>query len=337
MPVLPTALAFRASAMVIAGRFADASDLLAEAETLGVITGLAFQPAAGLSLAAHRGRELPALEVIDAAVRRARERDEGRLLGAAGYARAVLSNGLGRYPAAVVAARDGVEYGDLGIVDWTRSELVEAAARVGDWRTAAETRERLGARTAAAGTDWALGTQAVADALTGSPAQVEDRYREAVERLSATRLTVPLARARLLYGEWLRRDNRRSEARVELRAAHEAFAAMGADAFAERAGRELSATGETVRKRVPGAREQLTPQGSDRAAGCQRTDESRDRCRVVPEPTDGRVAPSQGLRQARDRVPAGAVRRAARSVRSPAELRADAQVPRSAQYDAPLA
>ncbi|MFG2059455.1 hypothetical protein ACGFI9_36130 [Micromonospora sp. NPDC048930] len=125
---------------------------------------------------------------------------------------------------------------------------------------AAEARQRLAERTAAAGTPSALGVQALADALAGPPEQAEERYREAVERLSVTETTTQGYRARLLFGEWLRRANRRTEARVELRAAYEAFSAMGAEMFAERAGRELAATGETVRRRLVGTREELTSQ-----------------------------------------------------------------------------
>ncbi|MCO1594549.1 AAA family ATPase [Micromonospora sp. RHAY321] len=260
LSLLPTALVFRAGALVFAGRFADASGLLDEADALGEATGLAMHPSASLTLAAHRGRDLPAMELIDATARDADARGEGRLLGLAGYARAVLCNGLGHYPAALEAARQAVEYEDLAVLNWTLSELVEAAARAGEAEVAAEARERLTERTGAANTDWALGTQALADALAGPSGKTEERYREAVERLSATQLGLQLARARLLYGEWLRRHNRRADARTQLRAAHEAFAAMGAEGFSERASRELVATGETVHKRTLGVPVELTPQ-----------------------------------------------------------------------------
>jgi DNA-binding CsgD family transcriptional regulator/tetratricopeptide (TPR) repeat protein len=260
LSLLPTALAFRAGALVFAGRFAAASDLLHEADALAQATGLAVHPSGALTLAAHRGRELPAMELIDATVREAGVRGEGRLFGLAGYATAVLSNGLGRYPAALEAARQAVEYDDLAVFQWTLGELVEAAARAGEAGLANEARERLAERTGAAGTDWALGVQALADALGGPPAKAEDRYREAVDRLSATRLGLHVARARLLYGEWLRRENRRADARAPLRAAHQAFVTAGAEGFAERASRELAATGETVRKRTVGVSDELTPQ-----------------------------------------------------------------------------
>ncbi|MFI7610404.1 AAA family ATPase [Nonomuraea terrae] len=260
LSVLPTALAFRAGSLVYEGRFADAADLLDEAAGLGRATGLAAYPSASLTLAAHRGQELPATELIETTVEDAAARGEGRLLGLAGYAKAALCNGLGRYPAALEAARQAVEYADIAVFNWTLGELVEAAVRSGEPATATQARERLAERTSAAGTDWALGVQAVADALAGPAEQAEERYREAIERLSATRMRLQLARARLLYGEWLRRDNRRGDARAELRTAHDAFTTMGAEGFAERAGRELAATGETVRKRTMEAREELTSQ-----------------------------------------------------------------------------
>ncbi|MBQ1020072.1 AAA family ATPase [Micromonospora sp. D93] len=260
LSLLPTALAFRSGALVFAGRLVDAAGLLDEADALGQATGMAMHPSASLTLAAHRGRELPAMELIDATVKDADARGEGRLLGLAGYARAVLANGLGLYPAALDAARQATEYVDLAVFNWTLGELIEAAVRAGETEVAAEARERLAERTGAAGTDWALAVQALADALTGTSERAEDRYREAVERFTGGQFGLQLARARLLYGEWLRRENRRADARVQLRAAHEAFATIGAEGFAERASRELLATGETVRKRTLGQPVEFTPQ-----------------------------------------------------------------------------
>ncbi|MBA8809380.1 helix-turn-helix transcriptional regulator [Promicromonospora sukumoe] len=253
---LPTALTFRAGALVAEARFAEAGDLLREAEAFAQ----PLHPSAALTLAAHRGVEEHAARLVEATVREAEARGEGRWLGLAGYAEAVLHNGLGRYPAALEAARRAAAYDDLALTGWTLGELVEAAARCGDAAAAGEARERLAERTAAAGTSWALGTQALADALAGPAAAAEDRYREAVELLGGTRLVLQTARARLLYGEWLRRENRRGAARDHLRAAHEVFAAAGAEGFAGRAGRELAATGETVRRRTAGAADTLTAQ-----------------------------------------------------------------------------
>ncbi|WP_127554367.1 LuxR family transcriptional regulator [Actinoplanes sp. OR16] len=260
LSVLPTALTFRATALVYTGRFADATSLLDEAATLAQNTaGPSPHPATAVILAAHRGRSP---ELIDSLEAEARAGGAGWLLGVAGYSRAVLHNGLGNYAAALAAAREATGFDDLAVVQWGLVELVEAAARTGDGVVAAEARERLSERTKSIGTAWARGTQALADALAApsSSAGIEDHYRTAVEELGATRLSLQLARARLLFGEWLRRENRRSDAREQLRAAHEAFVAMGAEGFADRAGRELLATGETVRKRSSGVREELTSQ-----------------------------------------------------------------------------
>ncbi|WP_370643604.1 AAA family ATPase [Amycolatopsis sp. DSM 110486] len=260
LALLPSALVLRAGAVLRAGLFSEAAGLVAEAEAFGEATGLLAAPSAALDLAAHRGREQPALERIAATEKAAAVSGEGRLLAEAWYAKAVLYNGLGQYSAALEAARRVVEYDDLGVHNRALVELVEAAAHAGDAGVAASARERLAPLTAAADTAWAHGAQSLAEALAGPRQQAENHYRAAVEHLSTGRLDVPLARARLLHGEWLRRENRRSEARVPLRAAHDAFTAMGAEAFAARTGRELAATGETVRKRTSGSWDELTPQ-----------------------------------------------------------------------------
>ncbi|MEU7872885.1 AAA family ATPase [Dactylosporangium sp. NPDC049140] len=260
LSLLPAALTFRATALIHAGRFADAADLLDEAEALGNVTGAPPHPASMVILAAHRGREEPALELIEALVRYAEAGGLGWNLAVAGYSRAVLFNGLGQYPAALEAALEAARYEDLAVLQWALGELVEAAVRAGANSVAAEARDRLAARTSVVDTAWARGAQALADALTGPAESVEEHYRAAVEQFGATRLSLQTARARLLYGEWLRREGRRGDARDQLRAAHEAFTTMGAEGFAERAGRELAATGETVRKRALGVREELTSQ-----------------------------------------------------------------------------
>jgi DNA-binding CsgD family transcriptional regulator len=260
LALLPSALTFRATALLYAGRFADASDLLDEAEALAYATGPSPHPATAAILAAHRGRSGPALERIESLRSEAEAGGVGWLLGVAGYARAVLHNGLGDYPAALAAARQATGHEDLAVLQWGLGELVEAAARTHETDLAREARDRLAARAAVVGGGWARGTRALADALAGPAGQAEDHYREAIEQLATTRLDLQTARARLLYGEWLRRENRRADARLQLRPAHDAFATMGAEGFAERAGRELLATGETVRKRSTGVREELTAQ-----------------------------------------------------------------------------
>ncbi|MEV4352431.1 AAA family ATPase [Actinoplanes sp. NPDC049596] len=257
LSMLPTALTFRAGNLVMMGRFADASSLLDECEALSSATTVRTTPSAALTLAAHRGREREATELIERTRADARARGQGRLLGLTAYAEAVLRNGLGQYGTALTAAREGAAYPDPAIYQWTLGELVEAAVRAGEPAVAAEARDRLATRTAAVGNGWARAAQALADALV-EPS--DELFRAAVEGYGAAAMTVPQMRARLLYGEWLRRDNRRAEARVELRAAYEAFSTMGAEAFAERAGRELTATGETVRTRAVGAPVDLTAQ-----------------------------------------------------------------------------
>ncbi|WP_342751548.1 helix-turn-helix transcriptional regulator [Paractinoplanes atraurantiacus] len=257
LSMLPTALTFRAGNLVMMGRFSDASGLLDECAAAAAATTIPTIPSAALTLAAYRGREREATELIERTRADARSRGQGRLIGLTAYAEAVLRNGLGQYEAALTAAREGVSYPDPAVYQWTLSELVEAAVRAGEPAVAADARDRLAVRTSAVGNDWALGAQALADALLDPS---DEHFREAVARYGAAAMPVPQMRARLLYGEWLRRDNRRAEARAELRAAHDAFTTMGAEAFAERAGRELTATGEAVRARTPGAAVDLTAQ-----------------------------------------------------------------------------
>ncbi|MFC4065193.1 helix-turn-helix transcriptional regulator [Actinoplanes subglobosus] len=286
LAVLPGALTFRATALIYCGRFAEASDLIGEAGALGP----APHPATAAILAAYRGQTGPALEAIASLRTEATAGGAGWLIGVAEYARAVLHNGHGDYPAALAAARQATGHDDLAVLQWGLGELVEAAARTHEDDLAKAARDRLADRADAAGSGWARGTRALADALTATHAKsesdhpaesgtssvsggdgparggdragagVEASYQEAIARLAATPLDLLTARARLLYGEWLRRENRRADARLQLRPAHEAFAAMGAEGFAGRASRELLATGETVRKRAPGVREELTAQ-----------------------------------------------------------------------------
>ena len=198
--------------------------------------------------------------MADASIQAATARGEGRAICMAEFSRAVLYNGLGRYQDALAAAQRACEHEDFGMVGWPLTELVEAAVRGGRPDVATTALGRLEERTRAAGTDWALGIQARSRALAGDGDDAEALYREAIERLARTRIVVHRARAQLLYGEWLRRENRRVDAREQLRAAHDMFGRMGADAFAERARRELLATGETVRKRTAETLYELTAQ-----------------------------------------------------------------------------
>jgi DNA-binding CsgD family transcriptional regulator len=176
------------------------------------------------------------------------------------YAVALLYNGLGHYDKALAAAELACEYDDIGVVGWALTELVEAAIRSSQPARASDALQRLSETTRASGTDWALGIEARSRALLSAGQTAENGYREAIERLGRTRMRPALARAHLLYGEWLRRENRHRDARAELRTAHGLFTAMGIEAFAERARRELLAAGDTVRKPTVETASELTAQ-----------------------------------------------------------------------------
>ncbi|MFK0192894.1 AAA family ATPase [Kitasatospora sp. NPDC090308] len=259
LSTLAAALPYRAAALGFAGRFAEAGALLAGAAAVEEAAGAATRAVTAALIGAYRGRDGSALAEVEGVERECEQRGLGRLAATAALARAVLHNGLGNYPLALEAALRGTEHRDLAVHHWTCGELVEAAVRAGRPDAAAGARERL-ADWARAGTPWARGAGALAEALAGAPERAEERYREAVDHFAVGGLDGLEARARLLFGEWLRRRNRRAQARDELRAAHGAAAAMGMEAFAERARRELLATGETVRRRDTGGEPVLTPQ-----------------------------------------------------------------------------
>jgi DNA-binding CsgD family transcriptional regulator len=258
--VLPIAATYRASLHVHAGAFVAASSLIEEADAIIQATGMAPLRFASLMLAAWRGNEAEALELFAPLRLEATTRGEGMGLGILDWAIALLYNGAGRYAEALVAARRGCEQDDVGLFAWNLVELIEAGVRSGATEATAGALDRLSTRTQASGTDWALGIEAGSRALLSNERDAEALYREAVERLARTRGVVHLARAQLTYGEWLRRENRRVDAREQLRAAHDTFSRIGAEAFAERARRELSATGETAPRRIEETRDVLTPQ-----------------------------------------------------------------------------
>lgn len=260
LATLPIALSYRAAVHVHAGEFDAASALIYEADAIAEATGNAPLRYTALALAAWRGDEGPAVRLIDAGVREATARGEGRALGLAGYATAVLYNGLGRYQAALAGAQQACTYDDLGFFGWSLIELVEAGVRSDAPDVASGALRQLEERARAVGTDWALGMLARSSALLEDGRAAEALYREAVARLGRCRIVVHLARAHLVFGEWLRRKNRRVDAREQLRIAYEMLGRIGAEAFAERARGELLATGETVRKRVVESRDVLTAQ-----------------------------------------------------------------------------
>ena len=246
---IPIAATYRAGVALHEGDFAGAAALIAEADAITEAVGNAPLTYTSFILAAWRGEEDHALNLIESGVQDATARGEGRVIVLGGYATAVLFNGLCRYDAAVTAAEQACAHDDLGLFAWALTELVEAAARSGKPEVAARALRLLAERTSASDTDWALGIEARCRALLNEHEAAENLYREAIDRLGRTRIAVHLARAHLLYGEWLRRENRRVDAREQLRIAHEMLDSMGAEAFAQRAARELVATGESARQR----------------------------------------------------------------------------------------
>jgi DNA-binding CsgD family transcriptional regulator len=224
-------------------------------------TGTRVGPYGALVLAALRGREPEAEELIEATIEEATAGGQGTAVHYAVWARAVVMNGLGRYEdalAAAVAASDDTP--ELFVSMWSLSELIEAACRTQDGEVARRGLRRLGEHVRGSDADWALGLEARARALLSDGEAAERSYREAIERLGRTRLRPELARAHLLFGEWLRREGRRAVAREQLRAAHDMLVAIGMEAFAERARRELLATGAKARTRTAETRDELTPQ-----------------------------------------------------------------------------
>jgi DNA-binding CsgD family transcriptional regulator len=243
------------------GDLAGAGLLVAESDNVAAATGSQVPPFALLRLRALQGREAEASPLIEGTIQQGTAGGQGIAVMVAYWAAAVLYNGLARYEEAASAAREVTANSiDPWESMWALPELVEAAARVGDAELAREALERLAETTQPAGTEFALGIEARSRALLSEGATAEDLYREAIDRLGRTKLRPELARAHLLYGEWLRREGQRVEAREQLRTADDLFVAIGMEAFAERARLELRATGATARKRTVEPREQLTAQ-----------------------------------------------------------------------------
>ena len=258
---LSVALNGRGQVATECGDFETATSLAAEKDVVNEVTGTRLASTCDLLLAGYRGRPAEAIPLFSATIEDAIARGEGQAVQLANWAAAVLHNGLGHYAEALAAAQPATEetYQPLG-TQLVLPELIEAAVRTGRAELAREALERLSAMTAIKGSDWAKGLEARSRALLSDGKDAECRYAEAVERLGRTQLRPELARAHLLYGEWLRREHRRLDARDQLRAAYQLFAVIGAEAFAERARRELLATGEKVRKRQVNTYTELTPQ-----------------------------------------------------------------------------
>ena len=258
--LLQFGLNFLAVPHLLAGELATAARLIEEDRLIAEATGNPPAAYAAMTLAAWRGREAPATEMIETTVQEATARGQGRLVSLADYASAVLYNGLGRHDAARDAAWRAFQRDPVGYGPFIVPELAEAASRTGDLALVRAALDWLAERTAVTPTDWSLGIQARIRAFLTQGEAAERQYRESIDRLGRTRLRAELARSHLLYGEWLRRGRRRSDARAQLRTAHEMLDAMGIGAFAERARRELAATGETARKRTVETSGQLTAQ-----------------------------------------------------------------------------
>jgi DNA-binding CsgD family transcriptional regulator len=260
---LPLALTVRTGVDLYAGDLATVTAMQDEVEAINQATGSHLAPYPRVLLLAWQGAEEEATALIDSTLREVRSRGEGQGLAVAYEAQAVLLNGLGRYHDAVKAARLGSSYpGDLAFRNWSLVELVEAATRTGDLATAIDALEQLAETTGPSGTDWARGIEVLGRALLTDGDAAEDLYREATTHLESGRTRVPLARAHLLYGEWLRRNHRNLAARSQLRTAHQMLTDMGINAFADRAARELRATGATVRNRAAETTGDLTAQES---------------------------------------------------------------------------
>ncbi|MDX6262760.1 MAG: hypothetical protein QOH84_4448, partial [Kribbellaceae bacterium] len=253
---LPLALSTHAYMLLFAGELTAARSLVDEGLTVTEATSSNLAPYAAMALAAYSGREAEVSALIEDTIPDVTRRGEGIGIAVAHWTNAVVHNGLGNYPEAMAAAQNALrhqQYPDLrypGVANWAAAELIEAAVRSGRPDLAAEVFDWIATMTGASRTEWALGLEARCRALLSDGDHAEALYEEAIERLGRTRVGTESARATLLYGEWLRRQGRRLDARQQLRAAGEQFTAMGAEAFAERAHHELVATGEKARKRT---------------------------------------------------------------------------------------
>jgi DNA-binding CsgD family transcriptional regulator len=257
---LAIALGHRGQMHVFAGELTLAASRLEAIEEATELTASPLAQYHGVSLAAMHGREAEAKRTFDSARADAAERGEGAGLAFTDWAESILYNGLGRYADALAAARRVVGHTDLVCSNWAMPELIEAAARVGAFGLAAETDQLLTERASASGTDWALGIAARSHALLADDARAADLHVEAIDRLGRTSMAVDLARAHLLYGEWLRRHRQLRDARNELRSAYEMFTVFGVQAFAERTRAELRAGGERIQTGTVETLDQLTPQ-----------------------------------------------------------------------------
>ncbi len=303
----PLSIALNGRGMVATqcGDFETATSLAAEKDVVNEVTGIRQATTCDLLLAGYRGRPAEAVPLFTATTEDSMARGEGFAVQMADWSAAVLHNGLGRYAEALAVAEPATEetYSPLS-TQLVLPELIEAAVRAGRADLARQALDRLSAMTAIEGSDWAKGLEARSRALVSEGQEAERCYAEAVERLGRTPLRPERARAHLLYGEWLRRENRRLDARHQLHAAYDLFTAIGAEAFAERARSELLAAGEKVRKREVDTYSQLTPQEEHivRLARDGRTN-PRDCRGTIHQHPHRRMAPPQGVRQTGHHLP----------------------------------
>jgi len=268
LALLPLALSLRTTGLYFGGELDEAASMNEEiqafvaASEIRTSYGVLVRSGGSLALAAFQGRRAEAEQLTDSLMTEAMPRGEGSAMVISQWLSAVLYNSLGRYKEALAAAqRASGDWLALGAgAHWAPAELVEAASRCDEPEIVSRALERLVQTTQASQTDWARGLEARSRALISEDERADHLYREAIDRLQRTRMRVDLARAHLVYGEWLRRERRRLEAREQLRTASKMFTDMGMDGFADRAARELLATGETVRKRNDEDASELTPQ-----------------------------------------------------------------------------
>jgi DNA-binding CsgD family transcriptional regulator len=246
--------------LVFCGELTAAAATVTETQSVEEVTGISAAPYGALILTAWRGQEQRALDLVERTLHEVCARGEGIGIAICEYSRAVLHNALGRYEEALAAACSASDHREVVAENWGLSELVEPAVRTGRTDLAADAVDRLHAKAQATGTAWALGIEARSRALLGEDADVDGHFQAALAHLGQTRVRAELARTHLLYGEWLRRARRRVDARQELNIAHELFNGMGMSGFAERARRELVATGAAVIRRTIEQRDELTAQ-----------------------------------------------------------------------------
>jgi DNA-binding CsgD family transcriptional regulator len=257
---LALALSARTPMLVFCGDLAAAAATVSETASVEEATGIRAAPYGALMVSAWRGRPRETTDLIEMTEREAGARGEGIGVAISAYARAVLSNGLGQYEDALAAAVSASEHREVVAENWGLSELVEPATRCGRPDLAVDALDRLATKARATRTPWACGIESRARALLAEGGDADRWFRAAIDQLARTRVRAELARTHLLYGEWLRREGRRVDARTELNVAHELFRSMGMEAFSRRVAGELVATGEKRRRRVAETRDDLTPQ-----------------------------------------------------------------------------